>query len=117
MKPLFFFTLFLLGACFSKAQCIFVYVNEKVKGVEIPIVSEEFKIYVNDTLKATRMSKSDGCLGRIPLEKGTYKVKIVSPGFSEGSKADVVVNESRTTDVEMLLTKQAAVKEEEKKKK
>jgi LytS/YehU family sensor histidine kinase len=95
----------MLGFYISRSQCIFIYVNEKVKGVEIPIVNEEFQIIVNDSIKHTRRSKSDGSLGRIVLEKGTYKVKIVNPDFSEGNKADVIVNESRTTDVEMLLTR------------
>jgi hypothetical protein len=116
MKPAFFFVLFMLGAYVCRSQCIFIYANEKVKGVEIPIVNEEFQIIINDSIKHMRRTKSDGSLGRIPLEKGIYKVKIINPEFSEGNKPDVTVNESRTTDVEMLLTR-SAVKEEEKKKK
>jgi hypothetical protein len=116
MKPVFLFALFMLGTYVSKSQCIFIYANEKVKGVEIPIVNEEFQIIINDSIKHTRRTRSDGSLGRIPLEKGTYKVKILNPYFSEGDKPGVIVNESRTTDVEILLTRQTAVKEEEKKK-
>lgn len=116
MKPVFLFALFLVGAYAARSQCIFVYVNEKVKGVEIPIVNEEFQIIINDSIKHMLRSKSDGSLGRIALEKGTYKVKILNPDFSEGNKPEVIVNESRTTDVEMLLTRRSAVGEEEKRK-
>lgn len=105
-----------LGFIQAKSQCIFIYANEKVKGVEIPIVNEEFQIIINDSINHVRRTKSDGSLGRIALEKGTYHVKIIHPEFTEGFKSDVVVGD-RTTDVEILLTRSAsAVRREVKKK-
>lgn len=102
-----------MGILESKAQCIFIYANEKVKGVEIPIANEEFQIIINDSINHKRRTKSDGSLGRISLERGTYRVKIVHPEFSEGFKSEVIVGD-RTTDVEILLTRSAAARREEK---
>ena len=115
MKPRLIVVLLALCAFKAKSQCIFIYANEKIKGVEIPIVNEEFRILINDTIQHVRRTKSDGSLGRIALEKGTYKVKIINPDFTEGFKSDVIVGD-RTTDVEILLSRAAGQKTEEKKK-
>src|SRR5690242_17150308 len=94
--------LLLAFVAFSKAvksQCIFIYPSEKIKGVEIPIERTEFDIYVNDTLKKHATSFNDGSLGRVALEPGRYTVKIKNPEYQDGIKTEVIVHESKTTNV------------------
>ena len=117
MKFLFFKSiLFLSFFNFIKAQSIFIYASEKIKGVEIPVERTEFKIWVNDTLKKTGTSENDGSLGRISLEKGTYKLKITNEEYADAVNDAVVVNESKTTKVIINLSRLSATQIEEKKK-
>ena len=116
MKRLIFILFVLVNCKAAKAQCIWIYVSEKVKGAEIPIERTEFDVVVNDTLKRHMTSKNDGSLGKIYLEKGKYKVKVSNPEYIDAIETEVVVNESRTTNLTVNLVKAAAIKEEEKKK-
>lgn len=116
MKSLIFISLFIIASGFAKGQCIFVYASEKVKGVEIPIERVEFEITVNDTIKKKYTSKNDGSLGRISLERGKYKVRVVTEEFTEGVADDVVVNESRTTNLIVNMVRLSPAQIEEKKK-
>ncbi|MCE3260729.1 MAG: hypothetical protein K0S12_2370 [Bacteroidetes bacterium] len=109
--------LFLFGfAHTGKSQCIFIYAAEKIKGAEIPIVRTEFEVTINDSLKKKVSSLNDGSLGRISLEKGTYRVKISSSEFTDGFQENVIVNESKSTDVVINLTRRGPGQTEEKKK-
>jgi hypothetical protein len=100
----------------SKAQCIFIYASEKIKGVEIPITTVEFDVVINDTIKKKAVSKGDGSLGRMSLEMGTYKVKISNPEFEDGISNGVVVKESRSTSVIINLVRLTPAQIEERKK-
>jgi hypothetical protein len=113
-----FFLLLLLNLLFglSKAQCVFIYASEKIKGVEIPLERMEFEVLINDTLKKKATSRNDGSLGRISLEKGIYTIKLSHPEFKPAVQQNVVVNESRTTNVIINLVRSGAANTEEKKK-
>lgn len=115
-KLLLIFSLFTFGAAF-KAQCIFIYAAEKIKTAEVPVPGTEFDVTINDSIKMKRTSDHDGSLGRISLEKGKYTIKISNPEFTEGFEKEVVVNESRTTEVSVFIARLSAAQLEEKKKK
>lgn len=100
----------------AKAQCMFIYASEKIKGVEIPIERVEFEVTINDTLKKKCTSKNDGSLGRINVDRGTYKVKITTDEFSDGISEEVTVNESRTTNIIINVVRLTPAQVEEKKK-
>ena len=109
--------LLLVFLAFSKAvksQCIFIYAAEKIKGVEIPIERREFDVFINDSIKKHVTSFADGSLGRMGLNPGIYKVKISNPEYQDGMKAEVIVKESKSTDVVIDMYK-VGVKVEEKK--
>ncbi|MBI2720831.1 MAG: hypothetical protein HYX39_01520 [Bacteroidetes bacterium] len=110
MKQLFLYLFFITGVL--KSQCIFIYAAEKIKTAEIPLTKTDFTVTINDTLKLVRSSDNDGSLGRISVEKGKYNIKIKSAGFSDGFQNEVVVNESRTTDVTIILTRKPTIKKE-----
>lgn len=117
MKKAFLFFLFVAGLSVGKAQCIYIYASEKIKGVEIPITRTEFDVVINDTIKKHLTSSGDGSLGRISLPQGLYTVKIMNPEYQDGIRTNVIVRESRTSDVIINLNKASAVKEEDKLKK
>lgn len=100
----------------TKAQCIRIYVAEKVKEVEIPIERRDFEITINDTMKLNLTSGNNGLLGRISLDKGTYKVMIQNPEFADAIVKDVVVEESRSNNLTINVVPLTAAQIEEKKK-
>ncbi len=111
--------LFLSFVCLSffiKAQSIFIYASEKIKGVEIPIERVDFEVTVNDSIKKKFTSINDGSLGRISIPKGIYKVKLTTEEFADGIKEEVVVNESKTTSLIINLVRLTPAQIEEKKK-
>lgn len=116
MKNLLLIAFFTFTAFILKAQCIRVYVSEKIKGIEIPIQRREFEVFVNDTLKRKIASDNSGFLVRLSLTKGKYNIKLVNPEFSEAFQKDVVVEESKNTDVTIIVVPVAAIPESEKKK-
>jgi len=83
----------------TKAQCIRVYVSEKIKGIEIPIQRREFEVFVNDTLKRKLSSDNSGFLIRLSVNKGKYNIKLVSPDYADAFMSDVIVEESKSTDI------------------
>ncbi len=99
----------------AKAQCIRIYVSEKIKGIEIPIGRREFEVYVNDTLKKKLETDGSGYLTRLSLEKGKYNIKIASSEYACVPMNDVVVEESRSTDITIIVSTPAAVNPEKKK--
>ncbi len=100
----------------AKAQCIRIYVAEKVKEVEIPIERREFDIIINDTMKYHLTSVNNGLLGRIALDKGVYKVKLSNPEYADAIVTDVVVEESRSNNLTINVVPLTAAQIEEKKK-
>ncbi|MCE3226202.1 MAG: hypothetical protein K0S32_753 [Bacteroidetes bacterium] len=116
MRTLILSVLFISLCGVAKSQCIFIYAAEKIKGAEIPIERTEFHVVINDTMKRTISSHNDGSLGRISLEKGKYKVKISSEEFADGISEEVIVKESRSTDVIIPLVRLTPAQIEEKKK-
>lgn len=117
MRQLFLTTLFVLSVFCIKAQCIRIYVAEKVKEVEIPIERREFEITINDTMKLNLTSGNNGLLGRVSLERGTYKVKLTSDDYADAIVTDVVVEESRSNNLTVNVVALTAAQIEEKKKK
>jgi hypothetical protein len=116
MKQLFLITFFAFSVFSTKAQCIRIYVAQKVKGVEIPIERREFEITINDTMKLNLTSTSDGLLGRVSLDKGIYKVKLQSEEYADATVSDVVVEESRSNNLTVNVVPLTAAQIEEKKK-
>lgn len=114
------YSLFLLIFTFlfvkAKSQSVFLYANEKVNGIEIPIERVDFDVTINDTILKKFVSKNDGSLGRISLEKGKYKLKLMSEEFSDTVLDCVIVNESKTTSINALMNRLNAQQLEEKKK-
>ena len=113
--------LFLIGSLVflfytGKSQCIRIYVAEKVKEIEIPVERREFEVTVNDTMKWNLTSVNNGLLGRIALEKGTYKVKLTNPEYADAIINDVVVEESRSNNLTINVVPLTAAQIEEKKK-
>jgi hypothetical protein len=96
---------------------LYIYASEKIKGVEIPITRVEFDVVINDTIKKKLTSAGDGSLGRISLPQGLYNVKIMNPEYKDGIKNNVIVRESRTSDVIINLLKSGTATEEDKLKK
>lgn|GEM_PF-4013342 len=117
MKKAILFFLFFAGSMIGRSQCIFIYASEKIKGVEIPITRTEFDVVINDSIKKHLTSAGDGSLGRISLPQGLYTVKIMNPEYQDGIKTNVIVRESRSSDVIINLNKASGVKEEDKLKK
>ena len=116
MKSTVFIFLFILLLNFAKAQSIFIYASEKIKGVEIPIERVDFEVTVNDSIKKKYTSINDGSLGRISIPKGIYKVKLTTEEFADGITEDVIVNESKTTSLIINLVRLTPAQIEEKKK-
>jgi hypothetical protein len=113
----FIFISFIFCAFNSKSQSVFIYAAEKIKTAEVPVARTEFDIIINDTLKVKRTSASDGGLGRIALEKGKYTLRIINPEFSDGFEKEVIVNEYKTTEVSVFVTRLTKEQLEEKSKK
>ncbi|MDP3557100.1 MAG: hypothetical protein Q8T03_06975 [Bacteroidota bacterium] len=116
MKQIILISIFTLAAFFCKAQCIRIYVAENIKGAEIPVERRSFEITINDTMKVNLTSGNNGLLGRISLDRGTYKVKIQNPEFADVVMNDVVVEESRSNNLTMTVVALTAAQLEEKKK-
>lgn len=116
MKQQFLIAFFALSLFSTKAQCIRIYVAQKVQGVEIPIERREFEITINDTMKLNLTSTNDGLLGRVSLDKGTYKVKLQSDDYADAILTDVVVEESRSNNLTVNVVPLTAAQIEEKKK-
>ncbi|MBA2612710.1 MAG: hypothetical protein H0U95_12100 [Bacteroidetes bacterium] len=116
MKHLLALSFFIIYAYSIKAQCIRIYVAEKIKEVEIPIERRDFEITINDTMKLNLTSGNNGLLGRIALDKGTYKVMIQNPEFADAVIKDVVVEESRSNNLTINVVPLTAAQIEEKKK-
>ncbi|MBA3680975.1 MAG: hypothetical protein H0W73_07380 [Bacteroidetes bacterium] len=116
MKQLFFIAFFALAVFTTNAQCIRIYVAQKIKEVEIPIERREFEITINDTMKLNLTSTNDGLLGRVSLEKGTYKVKLQSDEYADAIVTDVIVEESRSNNLTINVVPLTAAQIEEKKK-
>lgn len=116
MKHLILVSFLMLSVLVTKAQCIRIYVAEKVKEVEIPIERREFEVTINDTMKLNLTSQSNGLLGRISLDKGTYKVKLTSEDYTDAILQDVVVEESRSNNLTMHVVSLTPAQIEEKKK-
>lgn len=118
MKKLFTLAFLLFLVSKGKSQSIWVYAAEKIKGVEIPVQWEEFEIIVNDSIKKKFTAQTDGSLGRISLENGKYKVKLISLNFAyeDAVKEEVIIKDYRTTDVIFTLSKLTPAQIEAKKK-
>ncbi|MEI8137506.1 MAG: hypothetical protein WCH21_09315 [Bacteroidota bacterium] len=99
MKHLFLICFFALSVYCSNAQCIRIYVSQKIKEVEIPVERREFEVTINDTMKLNLTSGNNGLLGRISLDRGTYKVVIKNPEYVDAIMNDVVVEESRSNNL------------------
>lgn len=105
------------GSQLMHAQSIIIYAAEKIKTAEAPVPRTEFEVTVNDTLKVKKTSDHDGSLGRISLPPGKYKIKISNPEYSDGFEKEVIVNESKTTEVSVFVLPLTEAQQEEKKKK
>lgn len=118
MKNFLITSAFILAAFSFKAQSIWVYAAEKVKGVEIPVQWEEFEVTINDSIKRKFTAQNDGSLGRFSLDNGKYKVTIKSLNFvyADVTRDDVIIKDFRTTDVVFTLMKLTPAQIEEKKK-
>jgi hypothetical protein len=114
MKNLFLLTLLIVTSSAIKAQCIRIYVSENVKGVEIPIEKGEFEVTINDTLKKKLTTDKSGYLTRISLERGKYNVKLESMEFKDAYMKDVVVEESKSSNIVIDVFRLSAAEEKEK---
>ena len=114
MKHLLF--IFFIAINTAKAQSVYIYASQKIKGAEIPIERVDFDVFINDSLKKKFTSGNDGALGRISLEKGKYKIKISTLEYADGLNNEVIINESKTTNLVLNLIPLTAAQVEEKKK-
>lgn len=117
MKSLLTFIVLVLLFTTVNAQCAFVYVSEKVNGVDIPLERIECEITINDSIVKKKDTQNDGSLGRFSLERGNHHLKVISEEFKDSEVIEFVVNESRTTNVNVVLVRLTPVQLEEKKKK
>jgi len=108
--------IFIILLNFAKAQSIYVYASEKIKGVEIPLERIDFEVTVNDSIKKKFTSQNDGSLGRISIPKGKYKVKVTTEEFEDGINEEVIVNDFKTTSLIINLVRLTPAQIEEKKK-
>jgi hypothetical protein len=115
MKNFFIVTFLTITFGAAKAQCIRVYVSEKIKGIEIPIQRTEFEVYVNDTLKKKLSSDNSGFLTRLSLNKGKYNIKLVSAEYSMVKMDAVVVEDSKSTDITLVVVPANAADDKKKK--
>ena len=115
MKNFILLSIFTFSVYLGKAQCIRLYVSEKVKGAEIPVERRKFEVTINDTMKLNLTSGNDGYLGRISLDRGTYKVVLKNADYSEAIVKDVIVEESRSNNltVDLVPVPPAVIKVEE----
>jgi hypothetical protein len=100
-----------------KAQSAFVYINEKVNGIDIPIERVECEITINDSIVKKKTSQNDGSIGRFSLEKGKHRIKASSEEFQDSPVIEFIVNESKTTTLSIVLIRLTPTQLEEKKKK
>lgn len=117
MKSLFTLIFLMIFVCFVKSQSAFVYINEKVNGIDIPIERVDCEIIVNDTVVKKKTSQNDGSIGRFSLEKGKHHLKVKSEEFEDSANIEFNVNESKTTTVNVVLVRLTPAQLEEKKKK
>lgn len=115
MYKLGFLAVFMLFAGVTKSQSIIVYVTEKIKGAEIPVIRTDFEIYVNDTLRKKATSQADGSLPRIALYNGKHQLTLKSEEFNDASEKDVLIKDYRTTEVTVFVTRKTQPKVEAKK--
>jgi hypothetical protein len=115
MKNFILLSIFTLSFNLGKAQCIRIYVAEKIKEAEIPVERRKFEVTINDTMKLNLTSGNNGLLGRIPLDKGTYKVVLKNPEYADAIVNDVIVEESRSNNLTVNVVPAGPVKVEEKK--
>lgn len=117
MKRLFTSIVLIVSVSFVKAQSAFVYINEKVNGIDIPLERVECEITINDSIVRKKTSQNDGSIGRFSLEKGKHHLKATSEEFQDSPVIEFIVNESKTTTVNVVLIRLSPTQLEEKKKK
>ncbi|MBA3662781.1 MAG: hypothetical protein H0W61_01045 [Bacteroidetes bacterium] len=105
MKRLFLSLLLISASTYVKSQSVIIYVTEKIKSAEIPVVRTDFEVAINDSIKKKLTSQNDGSLPRISLEKGKYKIMVSGNEFMDAVEKDVVVNESRTTELTVFINR------------
>jgi hypothetical protein len=107
--------LMMLSFGVARSQSIIVYVTEKIKGAEIPVIRTDFDVVVNDSLKKKGTSQADGSLPRIGLYNGTHKITLKSDEFNDVTENDILIKDFRTTEVTVYVSRKSQPKTEGKK--
>lgn len=100
----------------SRAQNVKIFVNEKNKEVITPLANTKFAITISDTIMLELTTGSDGLLGKIPLDAGTYKIRVYNNDFTPGEITGVVVSANKTTPATLTCIRLSTLSAEEKKK-
>ena len=79
------------------SQAIRITVEEKTKDGVKALADTKFELTLNDTLKTELTSGSDGMLGKVPVEPGTYKLVLTNPRFEPAETKGIVVSAKKLT--------------------
>lgn len=115
MKYIFTVTI-ILFAFAVKAQSIKITAVENVSDKRTPVINTKFEITLNDTIKLELTTGSDGLLGKIPLDKGSYNIRLDNKEFLPAEVKDIVVGEGKTAYVDIMCRRITTLSKEEKKK-
>ncbi|MBA3662782.1 MAG: hypothetical protein H0W61_01050 [Bacteroidetes bacterium] len=99
----------------SNAQAIRITVQEKTSTGVKPLADTKFELTLNDTIKTELTSGSDGMLGKVMLDPGTYRLTLANKAFEAPETKNIVVAEKKLTTLVITCTPAVAKKPEEKK--
>lgn len=103
------FAIILTGLCVS-GQSIRIHVQHKDKqGNLVPLADTKFEVTLNDSIKTELTSASDGTLGKLPLDPGTYHVVLSNPAFARAEEKNVVVTDKKMTTLTIICLPASSV--------
>jgi hypothetical protein len=110
MKHLIFFVLLFLLATKFQAQSMRIHVQQKDKqGNMVPLTDTRFEVTLNDSIKTELTSGSDGILGKLQLDPGTYKVALTNSSFTVPETKNILITEKKMTTVTIVCTPVSSV--------
>lgn len=81
----------------TRAQAVRITVNEKKAETIQPLSNTKFEIVFNDSIVVELVSGSDGALGKIPLDEGTYTIVLKNEAFEPAIEKNVKLSPGKIT--------------------
>ncbi|MGZ4095706.1 MAG: hypothetical protein ACXVNQ_04990 [Bacteroidia bacterium] len=99
MKTTLLILLFTFSVFEGMSQAIRITVQEKTKDGIKPLADTKFELTLNDSLKTELTSGTDGMLGKVPVEPGTYRLILTNPRFEPSETKDIIVSAKKLTAI------------------